>query len=152
MATQVKKQHVYGRFKPTPAQKLKSKKAKKKDKRHGMCEQHCENIRALPCINCGESDSEIHHLKCTGERGAGMRSTDKWGVPLCHECHINGVEKTGSRNEINWFKDRGIYCLDLASALWQNRHDLELMKNVWQTHWDKKSTIFDRKTNHPVGR
>ena len=135
---EIYKERVYGNFKPSAKQKLKAKKAKKKDKRTGMSEEHCTNIRMLKCINCGWPQSEIHHLKCTGERGAGMRSTDKWGVPLCHDCHINGVEKVGSRKEINWFQTRGIDCLSLATALWSNRHDFELMKSVWTAHWDDK--------------
>lgn len=143
--SEIYKERVYGNFKPTQAQKLKAKKARKKDKRPGMSNEHCANIRQLACINCGWPQSEIHHLKCTGERGAGMRSTDKWGVPLCHDCHINGVEKTGSRNEIKWFQTRGIDCLALATALWANRHDFSLMKKVRDTHYENKHTPLELK-------
>ena len=137
MATEIKKERVYGNFKSKGP-----KRKKKKQVRPGMSEEHLKNIRLLPCINCANTPSEVHHLKCTGERGVGMRSTDKWGVPLCHECHINGVEKVGSRKEVRWFQDRGIDCLVFASALWANGYDLKAMEKVWIAHWDRKARIL----------
>jgi hypothetical protein len=76
-------------------------------------------------------------LKCTGERGIGKKSSNRWAVPLCSECHINGVERVGSRQEAAWFRERGILCLDLAAALHANSHSLDAMMNVLKMHCEK---------------
>jgi hypothetical protein len=92
-------------------------------------------IRALPCCVCGEPPrSHAHHLKCTGERGIGMKSSNKWAVPLCHECHMYGVERVGSTKEAAWFLEKGIYCLDLAASLHANSHSVEAMAKVLIAH------------------
>jgi hypothetical protein len=105
---------------------------------------YLEKIRKLPCCipGCKESPpSHAHHLKCTGERGIGKKSSNKWAVPLCHECHINGVERIGSRQEAAWFRERGILCLDLAAALYANSHSLDAMLNVVRTHREKSQVV-----------
>ena len=106
------------------------------EKRPGKDPQHLANVRKLPCVVCGEpGPSECHHLKQgTNERGMGLRSSDKWAIPLCHEHHINGVERAGSRNELTWFESFGIAPLTLAQALWSSRHDLDAMQRILETH------------------
>ena len=105
-------------------------------KRPGKDPKHLANIRELPCCVCGAAPpSECHHVKQgTGERGMGLRSSDKWALPLCNEHHINGVERAGSRNEIAWFQARGIEPLTLARALWASKSCLEAMRNIIETH------------------
>lgn len=106
------------------------------DKRPGMSEEHLALIRQLPCCVSGiEPAGEAHHLKQgTGERGAGMRSTDKWAVPLCHVKHME-LERLGSRNEWAWFRAHGISDpLELAAALWSNTGDLDRMRKIVRAH------------------
>lgn len=106
-------------------------KKRKKKKRAGMDPKHLEFIRRLPCCICGYEPVEAHHLKFgTGERGMGMRSTDKWAVPLCHEHHINGVERFGSKMEASWFKAKGVNPLNLAKDLWGATGDIEAMWKI----------------------
>ncbi|MEQ1694420.1 MAG: hypothetical protein ABL901_01135 [Hyphomicrobiaceae bacterium] len=118
------------------------KKAKKSaaDKRPGMSRTHCEAIRLLPCCCCGRMPGgTIHHLKQgTGERGAGMRASDKWGVPLCAPEHED-LERQGSRNEMAWFAARGIAStLDLAVALWTASPDTARMTKIVIQHRGKR--------------
>ena len=47
----------------------------------------------------------------------GKRSSDRWALPLCGRCHRE-IEGAGSKNEIDWFRERGIDCLRLAAELW----------------------------------
>ena len=101
---------------------------------------YLDKIRALPCCIPGcnaPAPSHAHHLKCTGERGIGRKSSNRWAVPLCYECHIHGVERVGSRQEAAWFRERGILCLDLAAALYANSHSLKAMMKVLATHREK---------------
>lgn len=78
---------------------------------------------------------QIHHLKQgTGERGIGVRSTDKWGVPLCMD-HHEAVERAGAKREGEWFRERGIANpLDLAAALWNVSGSIPRMVEVILSH------------------
>lgn len=114
-------------------------KAKKKsaaEKREGMSEKHLELIRHLPCCVCGKNPGgEAHHLKLgVVSRGMGMTAPDKFTLPMDHDCHINGIERAGSKNEFKWFMERGVNPLDLAAGLWAVRGDLEMMRKVMAAH------------------
>ena len=120
-------------FKAPRAPKAKKKSAA--DKREGMSERHLELIRQLPCcVGQDHPGGEAHHLKISAERGMGMRATDKWAVPICHDHHINGVERVGSKNELKWFQQRGVKPLDLAAGLWLVTGKLESMLAVMAAH------------------
>lgn len=53
------------------------------------------------------------------------KSEDRFGVPLCQrgfsssgaDCHT-AVEAAGSKNEVEWFHERGVDCFKLAGLLW----------------------------------
>lgn len=107
--------------------------------RPGMSEEHLALVRQMPCCTCrAKPPGDPHHLKAgTGERGMGVRSTDKWAVPMCRDCH-GGVERAGSRNERAWFEARGIGSNELARDLWLNTGDLPKMIKILQAHWDVK--------------
>jgi len=133
-AQQVPKPHVYGNFKKpkTPKRMTNSKRAQK---RAGMSADHLACIRKLPCcVSLKTPAGECHHLKGTGERGIGLRSTDRWGLPLSHELHMD-LERAGSRNEVRWFREHGIENPHaLAAALWANTGDLGKMIAVIIAH------------------
>ncbi len=104
--------------------------------RDGMSAAYLAAIRQLPCCACGApAPSDAHHLKAdTGERGAAMKATDRFAVPLCRGpqgCHTGagGVEAAGSRCEAAWFAERGVKPLVLAARLW--------------TSWTEKKCVSD---------
>ena len=123
-------------FKPSVSKRLAAKRKDTREDREGNSNAHLEAIRKLPCcITLKMPAGEAHHLKAgTGERGAGMRSSDKWAVPICRAAH-DEVERVGSRNEPAWFKDRGIAePVELASALWGASPDVERMTKIVIAH------------------
>lgn len=130
---------VLGNFKPTKAQRIKEKTAKparKRAARPGNSEEHLAAIRKLPCcVTLRTPAGDPHHLKNgTGERGAGMKSSDRWAVPLCRAAHED-LERVGARNEPRWFKDHGIENpLDLAAALWAASPNIEAMTKIVLAH------------------
>lgn len=130
--------HQFGNWKPKRLDRLKAKKspADKRKKLPGNSEKHLQALRTLPCCipGCNVVGSEAHHLKATGSRGAGMKSPDKFALPLCHDHHINGVERAGSKNEIAWFERHGIEPLELAAALWMVSPDRASMCRVILAH------------------
>lgn len=128
------KPRVLGNFKHRGARERHRNSERYKD-RAGMSGSHLSMIRQLPCSVCGRgAPSDPHHLKSgTGERGAGLRSTDKWAVPLCRTDH-DEVERIGTRNERQWFLDRGTDPHELAQGLWANTGDLSRMMAVVAVH------------------
>ena len=137
----IRREHVYGNFKNRSAIPPRKKRAEWKP-RAGMSKKHLEFIRALPCIKCmSQVGVQAHHLKQgTGERGAGMRSTDRWAVPLCgpeaRDCH-GEVERIGAKNEIEWFAGFGIDPHELARGLWSVSGNREQMLVVLLAHKER---------------
>ena len=129
---------VLGNFKPSRTARQKAKASKSSEKRAdrpGNSEEHLAALRKCPCVvTLRVPAGEVHHLKQTGERGAGMRSSDKWGVPLSHAVHME-LEREGSRNERRWFEKHGIEApLDLAAALWNASPDVAAMTKIIIAH------------------
>lgn len=135
MATEVRRERVLGNFKPPKSVRVKAKAKRSKDKRierPGNSEAHLAAIRKCPCIvTLRMPAGEAHHLKeGTGERGAGMRSSDRWAVPLSRGPHEE-IERIGSRNETSWFKRHGIDDpIGLADALWHASPDVKVMTRI----------------------
>lgn len=136
---------VLGNFKPKRIERLKAKKtpADKRKALPGNSEKHLAALRLLPCCisGCCRVAGTVHHLKATGARGGAMRSPDKYGLPMCEEHHLHGVERAGSRNEISWFTKHGVEPLELAAALWMVSPDKAAMCRIVMAH----------KTNGKVG-
>ncbi|MGY5391990.1 DUF968 domain-containing protein [Acinetobacter sp. NigerLNRRAM0016] len=45
-------------------------------------------IRNLPCIRCGNPDSQAAHSNSSKNgKGRGIKSSDLFTIPLCHSCH-----------------------------------------------------------------
>lgn len=135
MASQIQSGNMVGNFKKSRANRLAEKNRDDHDDRDGNSLAHAALIRKLPCCICPRTPGgQIHHLKATGLRGAGMKSPDKCGVPMCDECHLQGVERAGSKNELAWFSKRGIEALELAAALWNATGDLPKMMKITIQH------------------
>ena len=138
MATEIRKQVAYGSLlKPTRGTP-REKRTKARDQRPGMSDAHLDLIRSLPCCACGaQPRSEAHHLLQTGTRGMGLRSPDKYTVPLCTACHTD-LHGNGSRREASWFAQHGIHApVVLALGLWDCRGNPERMPKVVEAHRDE---------------
>lgn len=134
MASQIARDKVFGNFRQRGAQKPARGNSERYKQRPGMSAAHLALIRQLPCCVTGRRPSgEAHHLKSAGGRGMGLRSLDRWTVPMAHEPHME-VERAGSRNEIAWFTAHGIDPLLLAEDLWLATGNLEAMVKIVTAH------------------
>lgn len=157
MAQRIFREHIYGNFRLTRAEREKAKSAapkKRREKRPGNSEAHRVAIRKLPCcvVGCTIVGVEAHHLKhgpAARERSVGRKATDRWLLPLCHEHHIHGVEINGStaRTEPKWFHEHGIdEPIELASALWMASPNAAAMTRIVLAHKG-----FTPRTHGPEG-
>lgn len=119
-----------------PKEKATRPRRKFRDARPGMSPSHLKRVRRLPCcVCCASNPSQVHHIKRTGtnERGMGLTTTDRWGIPMCWR-HHDEVERAGSDNEIAWFEERGVDALALANGLWDGTLDMSLMEDAFSEH------------------
>lgn len=58
-------------------------------------------IRKLPCVRCGNPDSQAAHSNSAKHgKGRGIKSSDAFTVPLCQSCHSQFDQfKLGNREE-----------------------------------------------------
>ena len=79
---------------------------------------HLRYVASQPCLVCGRSPSQAHHLRFAQPRAMGRKVSDEFTVPLCathhHELHMRG-------NELEWWKDQQIEPLAIAEELWGTR-------------------------------
>ncbi len=83
-----------------------------------------EHVRALtkqPCLICGRSPSDPHHLRFAQPRSLGRRVSDEFTVPLCRG-HHREVHRCG--DEAAWWRHLGIDPTVAARALWLETHPL----------------------------
>jgi hypothetical protein len=130
---EINKGHVYGNFRQrNPGKKRKN--SKTYEDRPGMSEDHLACIRKMPCcVSLRMPGGEAHHLKSAGGRGMGLRSEDRWALPMAHDEHME-LERIGSRNEEAWFRERGVDPLILAADLWKATGDVARMTEVLIGH------------------
>ena len=59
------------------------------------------DIRKLPCVRCGNPDSQAAHSNSAKHgKGRGIKADDRFAVPLCHSCHSQFDQfKLGNREE-----------------------------------------------------
>lgn len=137
-AFEIPREKVIGNFR---VRKPKAKKPSADARRASEAPGYLDKIRSLPCAVCkAPPRSEAHHLRCTGLRGTGMKSPDRFALPLCdlhHGYSADGVHKVGTTREAAWFRHHGIFCLDLAAALHSNSQSIEAMYRVLEAHWSK---------------
>ena len=84
------------------------------------CKEHLRFVASQPCLICGRSPSHAHHVRYAQSRGLSLKVSDEFTVPLCAIHHRN-IHTTGKEQE--WWHERNIDPLKVASALWQHSRE-----------------------------
>ncbi len=80
---------------------------------------HLKFVASQPCLVCGRSPSDPHHLRFAQPRAIGLKVSDEFTVPLCRG-HHRELHQAG--NEEIWWQRRQIDALKIASAFWEETH------------------------------
>ncbi|MBR1154586.1 ERF family protein [Bradyrhizobium sp. JYMT SZCCT0428] len=80
---------------------------------------HLKYVAGQPCLACGRSPSDPHHIKYADSWTVGRKVSDRFTVPLCR-LHHRELHRRG--NERVWWQQKGIDPLPLADALWKTTH------------------------------
>jgi hypothetical protein len=78
---------------------------------------HLRFVAQQPCLVCGRTPSDPHHLRFTQPRALGLRVSDEFVAPLCRT-HHREVHRVS--DERAWWKQAGIDPLKVARKLWKN--------------------------------
>jgi len=80
---------------------------------------HLRFVAAQPCLVCGRSPTDAHHIKFAELRAMGRKVSDKFTVPLCR-LHHRELHRRG--NERVWWQSQCLDPLPIAVALWEKTH------------------------------
>ena len=78
--------------------------------------EHRRFVAQQPCLVCGRSPSDPHHLRFAQPRALGRRVSDEFTVPLCR-VHHRDLHRKG--DEAAWWQAVKIDPLPLAMKLWR---------------------------------
>jgi hypothetical protein len=82
---------------------------------------HLKFVSAQPCLACGRTPSDAHHLRFAQQRALGRKVSDEFTVPLCR-LHHRELHRRG--DERKWWQGLNVDPLQMAQRLWlRTRHD-----------------------------
>ncbi|HEX2257325.1 MAG TPA: DUF968 domain-containing protein, partial [Afifellaceae bacterium] len=76
---------------------------------------HLKFVASKPCLVCGRSPSDPHHLRFAQPRALGLKVSDEFTVPLCRT-HHREVHNRG--DEPAWWQALKIDPSPIAERLW----------------------------------
>ncbi len=80
---------------------------------------HLRFVATQPCLICGRTPADSHHLRFAQSRALSRKVSDEFIVPLCRG-HHREVHRCG--DESQWWRNRGIDALNVARVLWLEFH------------------------------
>ncbi len=83
---------------------------------------HLRFVARRPCLACGRTPCDPHHIKFAEQRAMGRKVSDRFTVPLCR-LHHRELHRRG--NERAWWQSYGVDPLAVAARLWAMTHALE---------------------------
>ncbi len=83
---------------------------------------HLKFVASHPCLICGRSPADAHHLKFTQPRAMGLKVSDEFTVPLCR-IHHRDLHTVG--DEVAWWERRAIDPIATARVLWISTRRIE---------------------------
>jgi hypothetical protein len=78
---------------------------------------HRKFVSSQPCIICGRSPADAHHLRFAQPRALSSKVSDEFTVPVCR-AHHREIHRHG--NEKAWWQSIKIEPLPIAQKLWQS--------------------------------
>jgi hypothetical protein len=89
--------------------------------------EHVRFVIKQPCLICGRTPSDPHHLRFAQYRALGRKVSDEFTVPLCRG-HHREVHRCG--DEPVWWQKTGADPAAAARALWLKTHPLPTARGV----------------------
>ena len=81
--------------------------------------EHCKFVAAQPCVVCGRTPSETHHLRFAQPRALGRKVSDEYTIPVCR-LHHRELHRYG--DEASWWAAISVDPIPVAFELWRRSH------------------------------
>jgi hypothetical protein len=78
--------------------------------------EHRKFVSTQPCLVCGRTPADPHHLRFAQPRALGRKTSDEFTVPLCR-LHHNELHRYG--DEVSWWAGVGVDPVPIALELWR---------------------------------
>jgi ERF superfamily len=78
--------------------------------------EHCKFVTTQPCVVCGRTPTEAHHIRFAQPRAFGRKVSDEYTIPVCR-LHHRDLHSYG--DEASWWAGVGIDPLPIALELWR---------------------------------
>ena len=78
---------------------------------------HLRFVASQPCLICGRSPSDAHHLRFVQPRAMGRKTSDEFTVPLCRTHHRDN-HRFG--DEKRWWTNSAIDPVEVSQKLWRS--------------------------------
>jgi hypothetical protein len=102
---------------------------------------HLRFVASQPCLVCGRTPSDAHHIKFAEQRAMGRKVSDKFTVPICRphhrELHWRGDERA-------WWENQEIDPLSIAASLWKTSHKVASAAAENASHFEMPTTLDGR--------
>jgi hypothetical protein len=83
---------------------------------------HLKFVSSQPCLICGRSPADAHHLRFTQSRAMGRKVSDEFTVPLCRTHHRDN-HRFG--DEVAWWRRQVIDPIATSRMLWVSTRRIE---------------------------
>jgi hypothetical protein len=83
---------------------------------------HLKFVASQPCLVCGRSPADAHHLRFTQPRAMGRKVSDEFAVPLCRTHHRDN-HRFG--DEAAWWGRQAIDPVGMSRKLWVSTRQIE---------------------------
>ena len=99
---------------------------------------HLRFVATQPCLVCGRTPSDAHHVKFAEARAMGRKVSDKFTVPICR-LHHRELHRRG--NERAWWVKQGIDPLAIAASLWERTHAVAPLETDTASNLEKPTNL-----------
>ena len=84
--------------------------------------EHCKFVSTRPCVICGRTPAEAHHIRFAQPRALNRKVSDEYTVPVCR-LHHRELHRYG--DEASWWAGVNIDPLPIALDLWRSSQAAE---------------------------
>jgi hypothetical protein len=109
--------------------------------------EHLRFVMQQPCLICGRTPSDPHHLRFTQPRALGRKVSDEFTVPLCRG-HHREVHRCG--DEAAWWTPARIDPSAAARELWLKTHPILSDPEMASAQHESRAGVSNRETNPVV--
>jgi ERF superfamily len=90
--------------------------------------EHCKFVATQPCVVCGRTPAEAHHIRFAQPRALNRKVSDEYTVPVCR-VHHRDLHRYG--DEASWWAGVGVDPLSVALELWRRSRLTYSLAATW---------------------